>query len=141
MFDKLEIFESKYEELSARLCDPAVAGSSEKYTETMKELKGVEPVALKYREYKKCMEELSQAKELLTSEGDAQLRALAQVKAYRGIEAAFAAEGSQRRQECNNRDPRRCGRRGGCSVCGGVVPYVFHVRRQKGLAQRDSQRK
>ena len=78
MFDKLEIFESKYEELSARLCDPAVAGSSEKYTETMKELKGVEPVALKYREYKKCMEELSQAKELLTGEDDAQLRALAQ---------------------------------------------------------------
>lgn len=81
MLDKLEIFESKYEELSARLCDPAVAGSSEKYTAAMKELKSVEPVALKYREYKKCKEEFSQTKELISTEDDPQMRALAQEEA------------------------------------------------------------
>lgn len=74
MFDKLKVFENKYEELSSRLCDPQVASSAEKYTETMKELRAVEPVALKYREYKDCKAELDGAKEMLAEENDSELK-------------------------------------------------------------------
>lgn len=76
MFEKLSIFENKYEELSSRLCDPSVAGSAEKYTQTMKELKEIEDVALKYREYKACCAELEDAKEMKASEKDSELSAM-----------------------------------------------------------------
>lgn len=65
MFDKVQVFENRYEELSEKLCDPAVTTSAELYTEVMKEYKSVEPVALKYREYKNTVKELSDARELL----------------------------------------------------------------------------
>ncbi len=74
MFDKLKVFENKYEEISARLCDPAVASSAEKYTEAMKELKSVEPIALKFREYKTCKKELSDAEEMFSEESDSELK-------------------------------------------------------------------
>ncbi len=74
MIEKLEIFENKYEELSLKLCDPQTAESAEKYTETIKELKTVEPIALKYKEYKKYNGELTGAREMLTEETDSELR-------------------------------------------------------------------
>ena len=74
MLDKLKVFENKYEEISSRLCDPSVASDAEKYTKTMMELKEVEPIALKYREYKKCFSEAEDAREMLFSENDSELR-------------------------------------------------------------------
>ncbi len=76
MFDKLEIFDNKYEELSQRLCDPTVAASAEKYTDTMKQLKAIEPIALTFREYKKTKSSLEEAKEMLQEENDAELHSL-----------------------------------------------------------------
>ena len=76
MFDKLIIFENKYDELSAALCDPSVAGNADKYTKTMKELKAVEPIALKFREYKKCKQELEDASGMLKEENDPELSAM-----------------------------------------------------------------
>lgn len=73
MFDKLEIFDSRYEELSSRLCDPQVAGSAEKYTQAMKELKEIEPVALKYREYRQCRNDLDDARQMRQDEKDSEL--------------------------------------------------------------------
>ena len=74
MFDKLKVFENKYEEISARLCDPEVASSAEKYTASMKELKSVEPIALKFREYKTCKKELADAEEMFSAESDSELK-------------------------------------------------------------------
>ena len=65
MFEKVQVFENRYEELSEKLCDPSVTTSAELYTEVMKEYKSVEPIALKYREYKNAVRELSDARELL----------------------------------------------------------------------------
>ncbi|MBQ8135599.1 MAG: peptide chain release factor 1 [Clostridia bacterium] len=74
MFDKLKVFENKYEEISARLCDPEVASSAEKYTASMKELKSVEPIALKFREYKTFKKELADAEEMFSAESDSELK-------------------------------------------------------------------
>lgn len=69
MIEKVKIFENRYEELSNKLCDPAVTASPELYSEVMKEYRAVEPIALKYREYLKAMSEKEEIKSLL-SEND-----------------------------------------------------------------------
>ena len=53
MFDRLEVFEKKYEECNQKLYDPAVVSDPEAYAALMKEVKGLEPVVEKYKEYKK----------------------------------------------------------------------------------------
>ena len=65
MFEKVQIFESRYEELSQKLCDPSVVSSPELYAEVMKEYKSVEPLALKYRDYKKILSDIQDIKEIL----------------------------------------------------------------------------
>ena len=69
MFDRIQVFESRYEELSQKLCDPSVVSSPDIYAKVMKEYKSVEPLALKYREYRKILEEISEINELLTESG------------------------------------------------------------------------
>lgn len=68
MFRKLDIFEKRYDELNTTLYDPAVAADADKYQEIMKELKSLEAVVEKYREYKSAQETLKEAKQML-SEG------------------------------------------------------------------------
>ena len=65
MFEKVQVFESRYEELSQKLCDPSVVSSPELYAEVMKEYKSVEPLALKYREYRKISSDIEEIKEIL----------------------------------------------------------------------------
>ena len=66
MFEKVQVFENRYEELSGKLCDPTVTGSPERYTEVMKEYRTIEPIALKYREYQKTLTEQQEVQELLS---------------------------------------------------------------------------
>ena len=40
MFDRLEVFEKKYEECNQKLYDPAVVSDPEAYAALMKEVKG-----------------------------------------------------------------------------------------------------
>ena len=47
MFDRLEVFEKKYEECNQKLYDPAVVSDPEAYAALMKEVKGLEPVLYK----------------------------------------------------------------------------------------------
>ena len=65
MFEKVQVFESRYEELSQKLCDPSVVSSPELYAEVMKEYKSVEPLALKDREYRKISSDIEEIKEIL----------------------------------------------------------------------------
>jgi peptide chain release factor 1 len=80
MFDKIEIFSKRYDELSNRLYDPNVAGDATKFNETMKEIKSIEPIVLKYREYKSTKDTISESLEILENEKDSELRELAQME-------------------------------------------------------------
>ena len=64
MFEKIQIFENRYEELSEKLCDPSVVSSPERYRNTMKEYKSIEPIVLKFREYKKAVNDEKDAVEM-----------------------------------------------------------------------------
>ena len=69
MIDKLKSVNDRYEELSEKLCDPSVVSSPEKYTSVMKEYKTVEPLALKYREYKSLLQQKQETEEMLDESG------------------------------------------------------------------------
>lgn len=63
--DILKTMELKYDELSARLCNPAAASNPETFAGIMRELKLIEPIILKYREYQKMESELTETEEML----------------------------------------------------------------------------
>ena len=80
MFDKIEIFSKRYDELNNRLYDPSVAGDATKFNETMKEIKSIEAIVLKYREYKQAQQTVEDSLEILKSANDEELRELAQME-------------------------------------------------------------
>ena len=81
MLQKLAAVEEKFNSINEMLYDGAVACDPEKYSSLMKEFKTLEPVVLKYREYKKVTEDLESAKELLNESGlDKELKEMAQLE-------------------------------------------------------------
>lgn len=65
MFDNLDAIESKYEELTAKISDPEVISNQNEWRKMMKEHANIEPIVLKYREYKKAVQDLEEAKEMM----------------------------------------------------------------------------
>ncbi|MDP4119828.1 MAG: peptide chain release factor 1 [Bacillota bacterium] len=81
MFDKLLIFEKRYEELNQKLYDPSVAADAARFQDIMKELKSIEPVVLKYREYSKEQQNLRDSKAILSESGlQKELKELAEME-------------------------------------------------------------
>lgn len=80
MFEKIEIFDKRYSELSQRLYEPSVAADPEKYQKTMKELKSIEEIVLTYREYKQAVKSQDESLEILEESGDSDLKELAQLE-------------------------------------------------------------
>ncbi len=69
MFEKINALDLRYMELSRKICEPSVINDSELYTNLMKEYSSLEPIVLKYREYKKAHEDEAEASELLAGGG------------------------------------------------------------------------
>lgn len=80
MFEKIEIFDKRYSELSQRLYEPSVAADPERYQKTMKELKSIEEIVLTYREYKQAVKSQDESIEILEESGDSDLKELAQLE-------------------------------------------------------------
>lgn len=81
MFEKIEIFDKRYSELNTKLYDPSVASNAEEFQKIMKEIKNIEPIVLKYREYKKAEDTVSEALEILNdSSSDEELKKMAQTE-------------------------------------------------------------
>lgn len=80
MFEKIEIFDKRYSELSQRLYEPSVAAAPEQYQKTMKELKSIEEIVLTYREYKQAVKSQDESIEILEESGDSDLKELAQLE-------------------------------------------------------------
>jgi peptide chain release factor 1 len=79
MFDRLQIFETHYEELSARMYDPTVVQDQEAYAALMKEYKNLTPLVETYRNYRAAQQREAEARELLDEGGlDRELRELAE---------------------------------------------------------------
>ena len=63
MFQKLDEVEKRYEEVTKKISDPEIIAQQSQWQTLMKEHAEIEPVVLKYREYKKANQAIEDAKE------------------------------------------------------------------------------
>lgn len=80
MFENLQVFATRLEELDQKLYDPQTAADRELYAALMKEYRELEPIVQAYRAYRQSERAVAEAKELLESSGDRELRELAQAE-------------------------------------------------------------
>jgi peptide chain release factor 1 len=69
LFDKLEVFKKRNDEINQMLYDPNIVSDQEKYKALMKEQKNLIPIVEKYDEYKKAKNNADEAKQLLNDGG------------------------------------------------------------------------
>ena len=81
MFEKIEIFDKRYNELNKKIYEPDIAANVDEYRKIMKEIHELEPVVLKYREYKKTQKAIDDSLAILNdSSSDEELGELAQLE-------------------------------------------------------------
>jgi peptide chain release factor 1 len=80
MFDKLEMAENRYEEINHKLSDPSVLGNQDEYRKLMKEYSDLGVIVSKYREYKKVLGDISEAKELMNDKLDKDFREMVEAE-------------------------------------------------------------
>ncbi len=81
MFEKIEIFDKRYSELNKKIYEPSVAADVEEYQKIMKEIRELEPVVLKYREYKTAQQTIEDSLEILNDpSSDSEFKELAQME-------------------------------------------------------------
>ena len=84
MFEHLEAFDNRYEELNQKLYDPSCAADQKLFTGLMKEHKELTPIVEAYRAYQKAAADVVQSKEILAEENDRELREMAQAEIREG---------------------------------------------------------
>ncbi len=65
MLDKLVFLEEKYQDLNQKISDPKIISNTQQWQKFVKEHAEIEPIVIKYREYKQVEEQLDEAKEML----------------------------------------------------------------------------
>lgn len=78
MFENLEVFEKRYEELGHRLYEPSVVSDPDLFRNLMKEFKNIEPIVLAYRNYKKTLVSEADALAVLGDSADRELHSMAE---------------------------------------------------------------
>ncbi len=76
MFENLQVFENRWEELNLKLYDPTVAADRDLYRKLMKEHSEITPIVEKYRIYRRAEETLADAREML-DDSDKEIRSMA----------------------------------------------------------------
>ena len=89
MFEKLEIVEKRYDELTNQIADPEVIANKAEWQKLMKEHSSIEEVVEKYREYKNTLKAMDEAKELME---DPEMKELAEEEYYANKEKIPAIE-------------------------------------------------
>jgi peptide chain release factor 1 len=74
MLDKLKAISDRYVHLEEQLSDPSVIGDTNKFKKVNKDYKGMQPIVAAYHSYKKVLDDIEQAQEML---GDSDLREMA----------------------------------------------------------------
>jgi peptide chain release factor 1 len=77
VFDKLEAVVRRYEILTERLGDPSLYDRPTDLRETNTERSNIEPIVVKFREYKKLVADISGNKDIIHNEKDEEMREMA----------------------------------------------------------------
>ncbi len=80
MFDKLQVAEDRYEEISHKLSDPDITSNQDEYKKLMKEYSELEEIVQKFREYKKVTKDIEEAREMLDDTLEKDFRELVQME-------------------------------------------------------------
>ena len=78
MFKKLDFILQKYDELSMMVADPTIISEQQKWQKLMREMSDMEPVVIKYKEYRKAEADKASTLEMLEESGlDEEMREMA----------------------------------------------------------------
>ena len=77
MLEKVLSLQDKYKKLEEQLADPEVIGDMKKFVQLNKDYKELQPIIAAGLEYKRLVEELAQAKDILINEKDEDLKDMA----------------------------------------------------------------
>ena len=77
MLEKVLSLQDKYKKLEEQLADPEVIGDMKKFVQLNKDYKELQPIIAAGLEYKRLVEELAQAKDILMNEKDEDLKEMA----------------------------------------------------------------
>ncbi|GAA0785122.1 peptide chain release factor 1 [Hathewaya limosa] len=78
MLDRLNFLENKYDELSIKISDPSIMQNQKEWQKLCKEHAELEELVIKYRQYKKALEQIEENKELLKEEIDRDMKDMIQ---------------------------------------------------------------
>lgn len=92
MHERLNEAEQRFLRIEEELADPAVMGDIERYTALLKEHASLAPVIEKFREYKRALSSVDEARAILDTESDPDLLALADEEYKTGRETAARTE-------------------------------------------------
>lgn len=70
MLEKLDFLEEKYKDLNGKISDPDIINNINEWQMYVKEHAEVEPIVMKYREYKEVVEQIEESKEMLNDKLD-----------------------------------------------------------------------
>ena len=77
MFDKLEAVVRRFEILTERLADPTLYDRAQELRETNAERSNLEPIVIKFKEYKKLLIDIEGNKDIIHNEKDEDMREMA----------------------------------------------------------------
>lgn len=80
LLEKLEALHHRYEEVSTQLSDPAVIGDQKKYVLLNRTFRDLEKVVEVYKRYRKVLEEITSARDVLMNEKDDEFREMARTE-------------------------------------------------------------
>ncbi|RAJ98045.1 peptide chain release factor 1 [Larkinella arboricola] len=80
MIDQLEAIKERFEEVSQQIMMPEIVSDQKKYTKLSKEYKDLDKIVKQYLHYKKLLQDIEGAKEILATERDEDLRELAKAE-------------------------------------------------------------
>ncbi|ABF43472.1 bacterial peptide chain release factor 1 (bRF-1) [Candidatus Koribacter versatilis Ellin345] len=78
MFERLDLMEAKYDELTQALASPEIVNDSAKYQKTAKAHAELTQLVQKYREYKDLTRGIKDSRQMVAEETDAEMKAYAQ---------------------------------------------------------------
>ena len=91
MLEKLSTVEDRYRELESKLVQGDTINDQGRYRKILKEMKGLEPIIKAVARYRKVLEDLEQAEEILSTDQDEEMIAMAKEEAE-GKQAEKASE-------------------------------------------------
>ncbi|ABR46561.1 peptide chain release factor 1 [Alkaliphilus metalliredigens QYMF] len=81
MLDKLAFLQEKYEDLGEKISDPEIINDQVQWQKLIKEHSEIEPIVMKYREYKTTQQALGETKEIMHDKAtDAELKEMAKME-------------------------------------------------------------